>query len=344
MTTKAPTGVDLEAFTRWAAIGLPDTTPPFTAAVIAGGRSNITVHMRDAAGRAFVVRRPPLHSVLPTAHDMGREHRVIAALGPTAVPVPDALAYCDDPEVIGAPFYVMSFVDGAVLHDAETARTALDVPARAHAGDSLVDALVELHAVDVDAVGLGDLARRDDFVARQLKRWHRQVEASKTRAVPAIDRVHAVLASRIPPQSESTVVHGDYRLGNCIVDPEGDVRAILDWEICTLGDPRADVGYLLASWTEPHDPRPSDLDNPTSVPGFVTREELLARYAARSGRDVKAMPYFVVFSLWRLACILEGVLARELAGARGGDDAGVDALRQRADNCAILAEEYAADL
>jgi aminoglycoside phosphotransferase (APT) family kinase protein len=246
--------------------------------------------------------------------------------------------------VIGAPFYVMSFVEGVVLHDAETARTELGVPARAHAGTSLVDALVELHAVDVDAVGLGDLARRDELVARQLKRWHRQFEASSTRPVPAIDRVHTVLASRIPPQTESTVVHGDFRLGNCIVDHTGDVRAVLDWEICTLGDPRADVGYLLATWAERDDPVPSDLDNPTSVPGFATRGDVLERYAARSGRNVDAMPYFVVFSLWRLACILEGVLSRALAGARGGDDEGVDALRQRADNCATLAEEYAADL
>jgi aminoglycoside phosphotransferase (APT) family kinase protein len=181
-------------------------------------------------------------------------------------------------------------------------------------------------------------------VARQLKRWHRQVQAGSTRAVPAIDRVHKLLAARIPPQSESTVVHGDFRLGNCIVDHRGDVRAVLDWEICTLGDPRADVGYLLATWDEPGDPRPTDDENPSLVPGFQTREDLLERYAARSDRDVGATPYFVVFSFWRLACILEGVLARELAGARGDDDAGIESIRRRADICAVLAEEYAADL
>ncbi len=341
----APTGIDLESFASWATAALPDTSPPFTAEVIAGGQSNITAHVRDATGRELVVRRPPLHGVLPTAHDMGREHRIIAALGPTPVPVPDAIAYCDDADVIGAPFYVMSYVDGIVLHDDTTALAELDETARAHSGESLVDALVALHAVDVDAVGLGDLARRDELVARQLKRWHAQFEASKTREVPAVDRVHALLAARIPPQTESTVVHGDFRLGNCIVDDGGDVRAVLDWEICTLGDPRADVGYVLATWAEPGDPLRADDHNPTLAPGFTTRDVLLARYAERSGRDVSAIPYFVAFSFWRLACILEGVLARHLSGARGGDgDVDLDSFRRRVESCAQLAEEYARGL
>jgi aminoglycoside phosphotransferase (APT) family kinase protein len=300
--------------------------------------------VRDASGRDLVVRRPPLHGVLPTAHDMGREHRTIAALGPTPVPVPEALAYCDDAAVIGAPFYVMSYVDGVVLNDDATAIGALDVDARAHCGESLVDALVELHAVDVDAVGLGDLARRDELVARQLKRWHTQFEASKTRDVPAVDRVHELLAARIPPQTESTVVHGDFRLGNCIVDTHGEIRAVLDWEICTLGDPRADVGYVLATWAEPGDPLRADDHNPTLAPGFTTRDVLLARYAERSGRDVSAIPYFVAFSFWRLACILEGVLARHLSGARGEGGVDLDYFRRRVESCAQLAEEYARSL
>lgn len=340
----APTGIDLESFSRWASDALPGTTPPFTAEVIAGGQSNITAHVRDASGRDLVVRRPPLHGVLPTAHDMGREHRIIAALGPTSVPVPEALASCDDPDVIGAPFYVMSYVDGIVLHDVDTAIAELDESARAHSGESLIDALVALHAVDVDAVGLGDLARRDELVARQLKRWHAQFEASKTRDVPAVDRVHALLAQRIPPQLESTVVHGDFRLGNCIVDRAGDIQAVLDWEICTLGDPRADVGYVLATWAEPGDPLRADDHNPTLAPGFTTREALLARYADRSGRDVGAIPYFVAFSFWRLACILEGVLARHLSGARGDSDVDLDSFRRRVESCAQLAEEYARGL
>jgi aminoglycoside phosphotransferase (APT) family kinase protein len=340
----APTGIDLEAFARWAATALPDTTPPFTAEVIVGGQSNITAHVRDADGRDLVVRRPPLHGVLPTAHDMGREHRIISALGPTPVPVPAAWAYCADVDVIGAPFYVMSYVAGIVLNDDTTAVAELDLEARAHSGESLVDALVELHAVDVDAVGLGDLAKRDELVARQLKRWHAQFEASKTRELPAVDRAHELLAERIPPQTESTVVHGDFRLGNCIVDRAGDVQAVLDWEICTLGDPRADVGYVLATWAEPGDPLRADDHNPTLAPGFTTREALLARYADRSDRDVGEIPYFVAFSFWRLACILEGVLSRHLSGARGDVDVDLDYFRRRVESCAQLAEEYARDL
>ncbi len=340
----APTGIDLDSFSRWASTALPGTTPPFTAEVIVGGQSNITARVRDAAGRELVVRRPPLHGVLPTAHDMGREHRIIAALGPTPVPVPEALAYCDDVDVIGAPFYVMSYVEGIVLHDEETAIAELDVDARVHSGESLVDALVALHAVDVDAVGLGDLARRDELVARQLKRWHAQFEASKTRDVPAVDRVHELLAASIPPQTESTVVHGDFRLGNCVVDTAGEIRAVLDWEICTLGDPRADVGYVIATWAEPGDPLRADDHNPTLAPGFTTRDVLLARYAEQSGRDVSAIPYFVAFSFWRLACILEGVFSRLLSGARGEGDVDLDYFRRRVDSCAQLAEEYARSL
>jgi len=340
----APTGIDLASFAEWAEAALPQFRAPFAAELIAGGQSNITAHMTDADGREFVLRRPPLHGVLPTAHDMGREHRIIDALGPTPVPVPEALALCAEPDVIGAPFYVMSYVAGIVLNDITTVQATLDDAARAHAGASLVDALVELHAVDVDAVGLGDLARRDELIRRQLKRWHAQFEASKTRDLPAIDRVHGLLAARIPEQTESTVVHGDFRLGNCIVDPRGEILAVLDWEICTLGDPRADVGYVLATWAEPGDPLRADDHNPTLAAGFTTRDVLLERYARHSGRDVADIPYFVAFSFWRLACILEGVLARSMSGARGDAGADVDDFRRRVESCALLAEEYASGL
>jgi aminoglycoside phosphotransferase (APT) family kinase protein len=344
MDERAPIGIDLESFAAWASGTLPSFRAPFGAEVITGGQSNITARMTDATGHEFVLRRPPLHGVLPTAHDMGREHRIIHALGPTPVPVPEALAYCADPDVIGAPFYVMSYVDGIVLNDIATAETELDEAARAHSGMSLVDALVALHAVDVDAVGLGDLARRDELIRRQLKRWHAQFEASKTREIAAIDRVHAQLEARIPEQRESTVVHGDFRLGNCVVDRHGDIQAVLDWEICTLGDPRADVGYILATWAEAGDPLRADDHNPSLAPGFTTRAALLERYADRSGREVADIPFFVAFSFWRLACILEGVLARILSGARGNADVDVDYFRRRVDSCASLAEEYAAGL
>jgi aminoglycoside phosphotransferase (APT) family kinase protein len=341
----SPVGVDLDAFARWAAAALPQLRGPFGAQVLTGGRSNITVRMSDADGTDFVLRRPPLHGVLPTAHDMGREYRIIHALGPTPVLVPDALALCTDPAVIGAPFYVMAYVPGIVLNDAATALSKLSEASRGAAGPSMIDALIALHGVDVDAVGLGDLARREELIRRQLKRWLVQFEASKTRELPAIPAVHDRLAARIPEQVESTIVHGDFRLGNCIVNPQGSVEAVLDWEICTLGDPRFDVGYLFSSWAEPGDTEVADRHNPTLAPGFSTRDALMARYAERSGRDLAELDYFVAFAHWRFACILEGVLARDLQGARGDtahDD--TDELRRRIDVSALLAEEYAAKL
>ena len=343
---ESPTGVDVDRLAAWATHALPRFRPPFRAEVIAGGRSNITVRCTDADGRPFVIRRPPLHGVLPTAHDMGREHRIISALGPTPVPVPEALAYCADPEVLGAPFYAMSYVDGVVLNDNATAEATLDLAARATAGESLVDSLVALHTVDVDAVGLGDLARRDELVRRQLKRWFAQVQTGGARELPTVARVHDRLAERIPTQRESTIVHGDFRLGNTVVDRHGSVLAVLDWEICTLGDPMADVGYLLATWTEPGDDLSWDPHMPSVAPGFASRAEMLARYADRSGRDVSEIDYFVAFSFWRLACILEGVYSRMLQGARGerAGDTDAEVMRDRVDACAALAERHAAKL
>src|SRR5215470_14296090 len=252
---------------------------------IPGGRSNITVRITDATGADFVVRRPPLHSVLASAHDVGREHRIISALVPTSVPVPRTLALCTDADVLGAPFYVMDFVAGHVLNGVADTEP-LDDHARAAAGPSLVDALVALHGVEPDAVGLGDLAKKEDYVARQLRRWHLQWEQTHQRDLPSIDRTHELLAANVPAQREARIVHGDFRLGNVIVGDDGDVRAVLDWELCTLGDPLADVGYVLATWTSADDDRAWDTDNPSVAPGFATRDALLARYVEASGRDL----------------------------------------------------------
>ena len=341
----SPPGVDLAAFTRWAAAALPDLVPPFAAQTIVGGQSNITVRVDDDNGRAVVVRRPPLHGVLATAHDVGREHRIIAALHDTPVPVPHALAYCADADVLGAPFFVMDHVAGLVFEHRAEVETTLPEARRLDTAQSLVDTLVALHAVDPDGVGLGDLAKRDDLVRRQLRRWYAQFATLGT-TVPGIDRVHEVLAVRVPEQRDATIVHGDYRLGNCIVDPAGGrVAAVLDWELCTLGDPLADVGYLLATWTEAGDAVRTQVDNPSTAPGFPTRRELADRYAVGSGRDLDAIGYYVAFSCWRLACILAGVLARLESGARGeADEAAVVEFRGRMDACVALALEYAAAL
>ena len=249
-------GINRPAVSGWLAANVEGLRSPFEFALIAGGRSNLTYAVTDAAGRRIVLRRPPVSHVLPTAHDMGREHRIICALRDTPVPVPAALGYCADEAVNGRPFYVMDFVDGYVLRGPAEAAAALDEPTRTAAGHDLVDTLVAIHQLDVDAIGLGDLARRDGYIQRQLRRWHRQFgqsqqqarEAGVYRPVPLVDEVHDLLASRVPVQQGTALVHGDYRLDNTIVSAEGQVRAVLDWELCTLGDALADVGTLMAYW------------------------------------------------------------------------------------------------
>jgi aminoglycoside phosphotransferase (APT) family kinase protein len=320
-------GIDRDGVTAWMTDTVAGAVAPFAFELIAGGRSNLTYRVTDAAGHAYALRRPPVSHVLPTAHDMKREHTVISALGGTGVPVPTTLGLCTDESVNGAPFYVMSFVEGHILRD-ERAAAELSPAGRAHAGDALVDTLAALHAVDVDAIGLGDFARRDGYITRQLKRWHGQFSQSTVDGQPGpavIDRVHELLAARVPEQQGVAIVHGDYRLDNTVLDDSGDVQAILDWEICTLGDPLADLGLLLVYWAEPEDGDVALVGvAPTALPGFARRSDLLARYAADTGRDVSGIAYYRAFGFWKLACILQGVHARYAGGAAAGDRSGVD--------------------
>jgi aminoglycoside phosphotransferase (APT) family kinase protein len=313
-------GIDVDAVTGWFEAHVPEARPPLRFELIAGGRSNLTYSVTDDDGGRWVLRRPPLGHVLATAHDMGREHRIIAALADTDVPVPPAIGLSADDSVNGAPFYVMGFVDGPIVRNAAAAHD-LAPAARAQASRSLVDVLARIHAVDLKAVGLDDLGRHEGYVERQLKRWQGQWEQTKTRELPVIDAVHDRLAASVPEQGPAAIVHGDYRLDNCIIGEEGDVRAVLDWELCTLGDPLADVGQLLMYWTEAGDTLAASTDAPTTVEGFATRADVLAWYAERSGRDLADIDYYVAFGYWKLACICEGVLKRYAAGVMGGPDA-----------------------
>ncbi len=323
----APAGIDAADVTRWFTEHIAEVTPPLRFTLIAGGRSNLTFRVEDAAGRAFALRRPPVSHVLPTAHDMSREHRCMSRLEPAGIPVPHTYGLCEDEAVNGRPFFVMEFVEGHILRDAPTAVRELDEATRAAIGPNLAATLADLHAVDVDAVGLGDLGRREGYIERQLKRWSTQYEQM---AVPGVDhggvveRVAAELAATVPEQQAVGIVHGDYRLDNVIVDDAGRVRAILDWEICTLGDPLADVGLLMVYWTEREDDFNVLGVAPTTAPGFSTRAELLEVYAGRSGLDLAPVPYYMAFGYWKLACILQGVYARYVAGAGAGDQASVD--------------------
>lgn len=315
-----PAGVEPGPVTAWFAANVPAARPPLAFELIAGGHSNLTFLVRDAAGAAWVLRRPPLSGVLPSAHDVGREHRIIAALRGTPVPVPGAVGLCQNPSVTGAPFYVMDYVDGVAPRDQATVERSLGLPQRATSTASMVEVLVALHRVDPDAVGLGELGRRDAYVERQLRRWGRQWEQSRTHEVPAIEEVGRRLAARVPPQQGTAIVHGDYRLDNLILSPAGKVLAVIDWELCTLGDPLADVGLLQVYWSEPGD-KVQPLDSaPTALPGFPSRAEVAAAYAAASDRDLTDLDFYVALGYWKLAVILEGVYARSRAGAYGRDD------------------------
>ena len=330
-------GVDVPRVTAWfeANVG---ARGPLSFDLIAGGHSNLTYGVTDADGRRYVLRRPPLGHVLATAHDMGREHKIISALGPTDVPVAPALGLCTNESVNGAPFYVMDFVDGRVLRDAAAAK-AISEDARRTASLSIADTLARIHAVDPDAVGLGDLGKKEGYIERQLKRWYGQFQQSQTREVPRVDEVHAALSARIPEQGPAAIVHGDYRLDNCMTDDDGNVIAVLDWEICTLGDPLADVGLLMVYWTEPSDEHPMLLTAPTAVAGFLSRQELLDRYAAASGRDLTEIDFYVAFGYWKLACIVEGVYTRYVKGAMGSDASGFEGFAVQVERCADAAAE-----
>lgn len=312
-----PAGIDLDRVSTWLEAHVAGLRGPFAFSRIAGGHSNITYRGEDASGAPFVLRRPPLGEVLATAHDMAREHRVISAFVPTPVPVPRTLGLCEDTEVNGAPFYVMSHVDGTVLHDATAARTAFPGEAERYAlGMHVAEVLADLHAADPDEIGLGDLGRREDYVGRQLRRWKKQWDAHHQREIPDMDAVFERLIASIPEQRHSTVVHGDYRLGNMVATPDGRVAGVLDWELCTLGDPLADLGYLLNTWSSADEPGVEGVgDSPTAIGGFPSRDELIGAYATATGYDVSGMEWYRAFQYWRLAAIVEGVYARYVLGA-----------------------------
>jgi aminoglycoside phosphotransferase (APT) family kinase protein len=289
---------------------------PLTATLFAGGRSNLTYAVTDGESR-WVLRRPPLGHVLPTAHDMAREHRVLDALSRAGFPVPKPVVLCTDPGPIGAPFYLMEHADGTIYRDA----TMLEAmgPAAMHALVlSLVDTLADLHALDPQAIGLGDFGRPEGFNERQVRRWKKQLDASRSREVPGIEELHARLAVDIPSGGRGTVVHGDYRLDNVLIGPELQVNAVLDWEMSTVGDPLSDLALMLVYTGRPllfQDGKPqASID----VPGHPSLDEMAARYARRSGRDVSDLHWYVGFAAFKLAVILEGVHYRYVHGQTVG--------------------------
>jgi aminoglycoside phosphotransferase (APT) family kinase protein len=321
----APRGIDLPQLTRWLTRRLPELEPPLGFTRVGEGQSNLTFRVDDAAGNTMVLRRPPLGEILASAHDMEREHRILSGLAAAGARVPQTLAYCDDAEVTGAPFYVMEHVDGLVVTKVETAER-LSPEARAAAARSLVQTLTELQAVDLEAAGLEDFKRPESLASRQLRRWTRQWEASKTAELPTIEEVAGLLAARMPEERESVLVHGDYRLDNAVVSEDGEVRAVLDWELCTVGDPLADVGLLVAYWNELGTAagRAGALfrEPVTAVAGFPSGAELAAEYARASARDLAELGFWIAFAYWKVAIIVEGVYRRWLNDPGNGSGAG----------------------
>ncbi len=325
-------GYDRPAVEDWIAANVEGLTPPLTWAQLEGGHSNLTFVLTDGDGRRAVIRRPPLGELLPKAHDMAREFTIIRGLGSTAVPVPRAHGLCQDTSVTGAVFYVMSEVPGKAMYTAELVEEWLSLEARGRLGYSFMETLAALHAVDPDDVGLGELGRRDGYVARQLRTWYGSWEASKADAAYDDDRIHdlhRLLNERLPDQGPGRVVHGDYGLHNCMVSQEGEVVAVLDWEIATLGDPLADFAYALNGWTDPDDVIRVSHESATTAPGFARRDDLARHYAELTGADLGRLDYYRTFNYFKTACILHGVYSRYLAGKKSSEGVDLPGLKER---------------
>jgi aminoglycoside phosphotransferase (APT) family kinase protein len=311
-TEVSPPGVSVPALDRFLRDVVPGLlTGPLRVELLSGGRSNLTYLVTDGAGR-WVLRRPPLGHVLATAHDMTREFRVLRALHPSNVPVPEPIVAAG-PEVLGAPFYLMAFTEGEVLRE----RDQLASVDGARLANALVEVLVRLHHTDPEAVGLGDLGRPAGFLERQLRRWARQLADSHSRDLPGLTSLGSLLAQRIP-EGGATIVHGDYRLDNIVVDA-GRVAGVLDWEMATLGDPLTDLASMVVWWDGMN-----GLDNPVAAapgetPGFPSGDVLVAEYAQRSGADLSALSWYLGFAYYKIAAIFEGIHYRAGQGLTVGD-------------------------
>jgi len=307
-------------------------------ALISGGKSNLTYRVACDAGE-IVLRRPPLGHVLPTAHDMAREFRVQSALHGTRVPVPRTLYLADAGSVLGVPFYLMERVVGHVCRNQLPPGYGETAAEREAIGGALIDTLAHLHAIDPAAAGLADFGRGAGFMERQLRRWSKQWDSSKSADLPALDSLSDELARTVPRQTAVTIVHGDYRLDNMILSDSGEVAAVVDWELCTLGDPLADVGMLLVYWSQEGDDFMPLFAPATIAPGFPKRDDVRARYAERSGRDLSEIDFFVALGYWKLAIILEGVYARYASGQYGKTDEGFQEFAKIVERLAEAADD-----
>lgn len=314
----SPPGLDLERLLPWFRQNVAPVQG-LSARVIGHGRSNITYRI-EADGQPWVLRRPPLSHVQATAHDMGREFRVISALHPTGFPVPKPYAFCPDDSVIGAPFYVMEFVDGFIAVDPNEVASRFHEAQRRRIGEELIDVLVRLHSIDPEDVGLAGFGKPEGYLERQVRRFSEQLEQIRYRETPEMDELARRLKNAIPVERRPGIVHGDYRLDNAILSPEGRIIAVLDWEMSTLGDSLADLGMLRMYWPD----RGTEVALSVAgasvmlLPGFPTWQEAAARYQEKSGTDLSGLDFYTVFAHFKLAVILENMYKRYLAGGTVG--------------------------
>jgi aminoglycoside phosphotransferase (APT) family kinase protein len=319
----SPPGLDLDALERYLGPKVGGLAGALRAEVIAGGRSNLT-YIVDDGQRRFVVRRPPLAHVLPTAHDMAREYRVLAALQGTGIPVPGVIALCEDESIIGARFYVMEWIDGHVVRDALPVEFPDTMATRQAMSSALIETLLQLHRVDPNAVGLGNFGHPEGFLTRQVRRWWQQWEASKTRELPSIEALRKRLDETVPAQSAPGIVHGDYRLDNVMYAPADPTRivAVIDWEMCTIGDPLCDLGLLCVYWADDESEAAARTLHGRAITvedGFFKRKDLLRDYAAGTQRDLVSLDWYIALGAYKLAIIAEGITARFLMGMTVGE-------------------------
>lgn len=317
--------IDIDGLTTWIERTVPAVVTPVKVDLVALGRSNLTYRIDDACGSRFMLRRPPVVVLSPSAHDVAREWSIMSAVAATDLPMPPLVALCEDASVIGAPFFMTKFVPGLSLSNPE-AVDALSATARVRIGHALAHALATLHRLDVDQVGLGHLVRTHGYIERQLRHWSRRLEGHDLPSDTLFAQVQAALSRRVPAPQGLSLLHGDFKLENMIISKEGDISAILDWELAAVGDPLADLGWLLAWWTEPEELASWISPPPSVAGGFPKREVLASLYAAASGLDLFDLEYYVAFAYWRLSCINLDTGSRFRAGAMSGKHIDLNAL------------------
>ena len=325
-------GYNTQAVEAWINENTDGLKPPFTWTRLEGGHSNLTYLLKDEVGNKAVIRRPPMGELLPKAHDMAREWALISSLSPTGFPVPTAIGFCDDKDVTGAHFYLMGFSDGRPLYTIGETRDWVSEGMRAVLAHSFVDTLAQLHAFDPDEVGLGHMAKKEDYIGRQVKTWYRSWELSVEPAGFDDSRAHDLrefFLSNKPEQGMARVVHGDYGFHNCLIGSDAHVAAVVDWELWTLGDPLADLGYTLKGWPTDEKEIVASPTAPTSAGGFPFRAELAERYAGKTGCDIGMLDFYIGFNHWKSAAILHGVYARYQAGQKSTEGVDVDLVKDR---------------